>query len=56
MSIAQAQAPLYVGGSWKKASGAVIEVYDPRNESVLGSPASATAAEVHVALEAATLA
>jgi lactaldehyde dehydrogenase/glycolaldehyde dehydrogenase len=54
MSIAQAEAPLYIAGSWRKASGPPIDVFDPRNERVLASPLSATAAEVHEALEAAT--
>jgi lactaldehyde dehydrogenase/glycolaldehyde dehydrogenase len=53
MSIEQAEAPLYIAGSWRAASGPAIEVYDPRNESVLAAPASATSAEVHAALAAA---
>ena len=38
MSIAQAEAPLYVDGSWRTASGPAIDVYDPRNEKVLAAP------------------
>ena len=53
MSLPQTDAPLYIAGSWRTASGPPIAVYDPRNEHVLASPASATAAEVHDALTAA---
>jgi lactaldehyde dehydrogenase/glycolaldehyde dehydrogenase len=53
MSIAQVAAPLYIAGSWRKASGPSIDVHDPRNGRVLASPASATGDEVHAALEAA---
>ncbi len=45
--------PLYIAGSWRAASGPTIDVYDPRDESVLATIASATAAEVHDALSAA---
>ncbi len=53
MSIAGTETPLYIAGSWRTASGPSIGVYDPRNESVLASPASATASEVNDALSAA---
>jgi len=53
MSLPQAETPLYIAGSWRAASGAPIDVYDPRNEQVLASPACATASEVHEALVAA---
>ena len=44
---------LYIDGTWRRASGPVVDVFDPRNEQVLASPASATDAEVDAALEAA---
>jgi lactaldehyde dehydrogenase/glycolaldehyde dehydrogenase len=53
MSVTQAETPLYIAGSWRPASGPAIDVFDPRNETVLASPASATIAEVHEALVAA---
>ena len=53
MTIPQTEAPLYIAGSWRPASGPAIDVLDPRNENVVASPASATGAEVHTALEAA---
>src|SRR5262245_48498284 len=45
--------PLYINGAWRAATGSAIEVYDPKNEEVLGTVASASAAEVHEALAAA---
>ncbi|HUO66373.1 MAG TPA: aldehyde dehydrogenase family protein, partial [Gammaproteobacteria bacterium] len=45
--------PLYIEGAWRAASGPEIDVYDPRDESVLATVASATAQEVHAALAAA---
>ena len=45
--------PLYIAGSWRAASGPTIDVYDPRDASVLATIASATTAEVHDALSAA---
>jgi len=45
--------PLYIAGSWRPASGPEIDVYDPRDESVLATVASATPQEVHAALSAA---
>jgi lactaldehyde dehydrogenase/glycolaldehyde dehydrogenase len=56
MTIPQTEAPLYIAGAWRHASGDTIEVFDPRNETVLAAPRSATAAEVHSALSAARLA
>jgi lactaldehyde dehydrogenase/glycolaldehyde dehydrogenase len=56
MSLPQTDAPLYIAGSWRRASDPAIAVYDPRNERVLASPATASAAEVHDALTAARLA
>ncbi len=49
----QTHTPLYIAGAWRAASGPAIDVHDPRDESVLASIASATAAEVHDALAAA---
>jgi len=45
--------PLYIEGAWRAASGPEIDVYDPRDESVLATVSSATAQEVHAALAAA---
>jgi lactaldehyde dehydrogenase / glycolaldehyde dehydrogenase len=45
--------PLYIAGAWRAASGPEIDVYDPRDESVLATVASATDEEVHSALSAA---
>jgi acyl-CoA reductase-like NAD-dependent aldehyde dehydrogenase len=45
--------PLYIAGSWRTASGPDIDVYDPRDESVLATVASATPSDVRAALEAA---
>lgn len=56
MTIEHTEAPLYVGGSWRTASGPSIEVFDPRNAKALAAPARATSAEVHAALEAASIA
>ncbi|HVY64376.1 MAG TPA: aldehyde dehydrogenase family protein [Gammaproteobacteria bacterium] len=47
------ETPLYIAGAWRTASGPTLHVYDPRDESVLASIASATADEVHDALFAA---
>jgi lactaldehyde dehydrogenase/glycolaldehyde dehydrogenase len=47
---------LYIGGSWREASGPAIDVYDPRDESVLAKIPSATAKEVDEALSAARVA
>lgn len=41
---------LYVNGAWKPANGPVLEVYNPANEELLGSPATATVDDVHDAL------
>lgn len=56
MSIAQAEVPLYIAGHWQDATGPSIDVYDPRSEHVLASPPSASATDVHAALEAAAAA
>jgi lactaldehyde dehydrogenase / glycolaldehyde dehydrogenase len=45
--------PLYIGGAWRRAAGAPIEVIDPADEQVLATVPSATAADVHQALTAA---
>jgi lactaldehyde dehydrogenase/glycolaldehyde dehydrogenase len=45
--------PLYIAGSWRAASGTDIDVYDPRDESVLATVTSATAEDVRAALSAA---
>jgi lactaldehyde dehydrogenase/glycolaldehyde dehydrogenase len=45
--------PLYIAGSWRAASGPAIDVYDPRDESVLAAISSATPEDVHEALSAA---
>lgn len=45
--------PLYIGGSWRRAAGAHLDVINPADERVLASVPSATAAEVHAALTAA---
>jgi lactaldehyde dehydrogenase/glycolaldehyde dehydrogenase len=56
MNIPQTDQPLYIAGSWRPATGPAIDVYDPRNESSLAAPRSATRDEVHRALAAARLA
>ena len=56
MSLPQTDAPLYIAGAWRAASGPSIDVYDPRNEQVLAALPSASAADVHDALTAAKLA
>jgi lactaldehyde dehydrogenase / glycolaldehyde dehydrogenase len=45
--------PIYIAGDWHAAHGPDIEVYDPRDESVLATVASATREDVHAALAAA---
>jgi lactaldehyde dehydrogenase / glycolaldehyde dehydrogenase len=45
--------PLYIRGSWRAARGAPIGVFDPTSEKPLAEVPSATAAEVHAALQAA---
>ena len=45
--------PLYIAGTWRAASGADMDVYDPRDESVLATVASATPQDVHAALASA---
>jgi lactaldehyde dehydrogenase/glycolaldehyde dehydrogenase len=45
--------PLYIGGAWRRAAGAPLDVIDPATEQVLATVPSATAAEVHEALIAA---
>jgi lactaldehyde dehydrogenase/glycolaldehyde dehydrogenase len=45
--------PLYIAGDWRAASGPDIEVYDPRDESVLATVPSATPRDVNAALAAA---
>lgn len=56
MTIAGVETPLCIGGSWRPASGPPIDVHDPRNANVLAAVGSATADEVHEALNAARLA
>jgi lactaldehyde dehydrogenase/glycolaldehyde dehydrogenase len=53
MQAFQTDAPLYIGGAWRAASGPSFDVHDPRNERVLATLASASIAEVHEALAAA---
>ncbi len=53
MSSLPIDTPLYIGGHWRAASGPGIDVYDPRNEAVLATIASAGAGDVHDALTAA---
>ena len=53
MSIPKTDAPLYIDGSWRVASGPSFEVFDPSNAKVLARVPSATTAEVHEALSAA---
>src|SRR5450631_2538111 len=45
--------PLYIGGSWRAAGGAPISVIDPVSKDRLADVPSATAAEVHAALQSA---
>ena len=45
--------PLYIDGAWRAAGGEAIGVLDPATEAPLADVASATASEVHAALEAA---
>ena len=45
--------PLCIGGAWRAATGAPIRVLDPALEEPLADVPSATAAEVHAALECA---
>ena len=52
MSIPKTDAPLYIDGSWRVASGPSFEVFDPSNAKVLARVPSATTAEVHEALAA----
>jgi len=56
MSLPQTDAPLYIAGAWRAASGPSIDVYDPRNEQLLAALPSASAGDVHDALTAAKLA
>lgn len=44
---------LYIGGTWRQATGEPIDVIDPADERVLASVPSAGGAEVHAALAAA---
>ena len=44
---------LYVDGDWRAASGEPLDVFDPTNEEVLASPASASADDVEAALASA---
>jgi lactaldehyde dehydrogenase / glycolaldehyde dehydrogenase len=45
--------PLYVGGAWRPAAGAPVEVINPADERVVASVPSATSADVQEALAAA---
>src|SRR5579862_5639589 len=56
MIMPQTETPLYIAGSWRPATGAAIDVFDPRNETSLAAPRSATHDDVHSALSAARLA
>jgi len=53
MSVPNTDAPLYIDGSWRAASGPSFEVFDPSNAKVLARVPSAATAEVHEALAAA---
>src|SRR5690349_9366893 len=53
MSIPNTDAPLYIDGSWRTASGPEFEVFDPSTAKVLARVPSATTAEVHEALSGA---
>ncbi len=53
MSATAVDAPLWVGGSWRSATGSPIDVIDPASEDAVASVPSATAEEVEAALEAA---
>ncbi len=44
---------LYIGGTWRRSAGELIDVFDPADERVLASVPSATGAEVQEALSAA---
>jgi len=44
---------LYIGGTWRQATGDPLDVIDPADERVLASVSSAAATEVHAALAAA---
>jgi lactaldehyde dehydrogenase/glycolaldehyde dehydrogenase len=50
---AQAPESLYVGGTWRRPAGGIIDVIDPSDEHVLAHVESATAVEVRDALLAA---
>jgi lactaldehyde dehydrogenase/glycolaldehyde dehydrogenase len=54
VNVPNVDAPLFVNGSWRKASGPGIDVFDPTNGSVLAVVPSATPADVHDALESAS--
>jgi len=56
VSVPSTEAPCYVGGSWRGASGGAIDVVNPKDERCLASVPSATPAEAHAALEAARVA
>src|SRR5262249_2342796 len=56
MNIPQIETPLYIAGSWRPARGPAIDVFDPRNETTLAAPRSATDDDVHSALSAARIA
>ncbi|HEY1778654.1 MAG TPA: aldehyde dehydrogenase [Solirubrobacteraceae bacterium] len=47
------RASIYASGAWSAGSGEAIEVIDPAREVAIAEVPSATAAEVHAALEAA---
>jgi lactaldehyde dehydrogenase/glycolaldehyde dehydrogenase len=44
---------LYIGGTWRRAAGEPVDLFDPADGHVLARVPSATAAEVHEALAAA---
>jgi lactaldehyde dehydrogenase/glycolaldehyde dehydrogenase len=49
-AIPEVSEPLYIGGTWRAASGEPLDVIDPADEQVLAKVPSATAAETHEAL------
>ena len=44
---------LYIDGAWHAANGEPVDVFDPTDEQVLASPASASTEDVEAALESA---
>jgi hypothetical protein len=53
MAVSQVEPSIYVGGQWRQASGDHIDVFDPRDGSVIASVPGADTDEVGAALLAA---